>query len=340
METIERDFTPKGVKFYYVYKTLAHPEWDGYVTPFTLEERLAHIAEAKRTLKTRWTWLCDAMDNRLKKAFGSRPNSEFIVGADGVIISARHWCDATALRADLNKLVGPIDHPTTVEDLEFVYDPPPAVAAHGIVPRLKKTRGMVPLNISADFSKANEPWYAKLRAEATPALLRTGSGPLYIGFRLDPIYRVHWNNLTTDAIRVKIEAPEGVTLSQSVLTGPRIDTPADIDPREFMVDVSGADKTTRLTVTASYFACNDEQGWCKPIEQRYTVMMSGNRESFWIFPTDVNQAFNDRLGRSEGRAVTSELVHVESRLPGAPSPEMVKRANNRAAQDRRSNNER
>ena len=45
-----RDYAPKGVKFYYIYKTLAHPENDGYIQPFTLKERLMHVKVAQQTL--------------------------------------------------------------------------------------------------------------------------------------------------------------------------------------------------------------------------------------------------------------------------------------------------
>ena len=50
METIYRDYEPKGVKFRYIYKALEHPELDGYVQPFSLEERLMHVKEAGRRL--------------------------------------------------------------------------------------------------------------------------------------------------------------------------------------------------------------------------------------------------------------------------------------------------
>ena len=36
METVERDYTPKGVQFYYLYKQLAHPELSNYIDPFDL----------------------------------------------------------------------------------------------------------------------------------------------------------------------------------------------------------------------------------------------------------------------------------------------------------------
>ena len=52
-----------------------------------------------------------------------------------------------------------------------------------------------PLAIEPDLSQVEEiPFYAKLRAEAEPEVLEKGSGKLYLGFHLDPLYEVHWNN--------------------------------------------------------------------------------------------------------------------------------------------------
>ena len=62
METVERDFAPKGVKFYYIYKALAHPETNSYVAPFTQDERLMHVKEAERAIGSRFQWLCDTID--------------------------------------------------------------------------------------------------------------------------------------------------------------------------------------------------------------------------------------------------------------------------------------
>ena len=50
MEAMHRDYAPKGVKFFHIYKYLAHAGRKGYVQPFTLEERLLHVKEAQRTL--------------------------------------------------------------------------------------------------------------------------------------------------------------------------------------------------------------------------------------------------------------------------------------------------
>ena len=32
MEAIYQDYAPRGVRFFYIYKALAHPGYDGYVT--------------------------------------------------------------------------------------------------------------------------------------------------------------------------------------------------------------------------------------------------------------------------------------------------------------------
>ena len=100
------DYAPKGVKFYYVYKSLAHPGKNGYVQPVTLKERLAQVNEAKRKLGTKITWLSDSMSNEIRDALGGAPNSQFIIGPDGKIVVSRSWSNADELRKDLAKLVG------------------------------------------------------------------------------------------------------------------------------------------------------------------------------------------------------------------------------------------
>ena len=93
METIYRDYAPKGVKFYYLYKSLAHPGLMGYVGPVTLKERLMQIQEAKRTLGMEIPWLCDTMGNDLKHAIGDASNSEYVLDPQGKIVRARDWSD-------------------------------------------------------------------------------------------------------------------------------------------------------------------------------------------------------------------------------------------------------
>jgi len=301
LETIERDYAPKGVNFYYVYKALAHPEWDGYVTTYTLEERLMHVKEAKRTLRSRFTWLVDPMDNRFKHAMGSRPNSEFVVGPDGTILASRDWSNAKALRADLERIIGPVEDPTTISDLDFEYVPPPTIAAEGVVPRLERSQRMRALKVEPVSSKNDELYYAKLRAEGGRSLLETGEGELYLRFALDQLYNVHWNNLV-DPIRVRIEAPEGVTVTPSTLEGPEVEAEADMDPREFLVSVEGAEPGDVLLVHTSYFPCSDgtetEPGWCRQVEHTFGVTLEGDRDGGTVFPEEMNERMNEMRKRA------------------------------------------
>ena len=89
------------MRFVYLYKALAHPELNGYVNPVTLEERLAHIEEAKRTLGSEIPWIADTMTNDLKHAIGDRPNSEYLLDPEGKVLRGRAWINPSQLRKDL-----------------------------------------------------------------------------------------------------------------------------------------------------------------------------------------------------------------------------------------------
>lgn len=299
METVERDYAPKGVKFYYIYKALAHPETNGYVTPFNLEERLLHVAEAKRTLGSRIEWICDTMENDLKHALGDRPNSEFVIDPEGKIVVARSWSNPSDLRNDLAELVGAVESPTRVADLDMKKLPPPEQAAKGVVERVQLPGRMSPVKTTPVESKS--PHYAKLRAEL-------GGDQLYLGFFLDPLYKVHWNN-KAPVIEYQIESPEGVTVTPQSGKGPKPDVDADADPREFLVEVSGR-STEPLKVTVKYFACDDADTFCVPVTQEYLVSFDRDR--------DGGSRRVPGGGRGGGRGAAS-------RRPGGQPPASVMR---------------
>jgi hypothetical protein len=270
------------VQFFYVYKALAHPEHNGYVQPFNLEERLLHVKEAQRTLGSEIPWICDSMDNEVKHALGDAPNSEFLIDPDGRVLRRVAWSSPSKLRTLLGRLVGPVENPTSVADLNLKVEPPPKVAARGVVPRLARPSGLQALIIEPQVEEGARPFYAKLRAEADSSLLRSGNGTLYVGFHMDPIYHVHWNNLTKP-VRVEFEGlsadgEDGVRVDPAVWTGPDPEEPADIDPREFLAKVSVPDGVRTLSLKVSYFACNDEAGWCVPLTQRYTIRLQPDRD--------------------------------------------------------------
>ena len=281
MEALYRDFSPKGVQFYYIYKSLAHPELQGYINPFTLEERFMHVQEAKRTLGTRIPWIVDQMDNRIRHALGSRSNPEFLVDPSGEVVYKMGWSNPQRLRRQLEERVGPVENPTRLEDLNLPTAPPPMSAASGVVPRLDRPvtghHYMLPVRRTPEWSDEGRPYYAKLRAEADRTLLKEGRGRLYIGFFMDPLYGVHWNNLSAP-IRVSIQAAEGMTVTPSQLVGPKVEAESDIDPREFMVDIETTRMDQPLRLTANYFACNDQEGWCIPMTQRYQIYLERDQD--------------------------------------------------------------
>jgi uncharacterized membrane protein YgcG len=302
LETVERDYAPKGVQFYYIYKSLAHPENNGYVTPFSLEERLMHVAEAKRTLGSRIPWLCDTMDNQFKHELGNRPNSEFVIDPEGKIVSSRDWSNPTALREDLERLVGKVDSPTLPADLNMPQRKPPERAPTGIVKRIQLPGQMSPVKIEA--LESNTPHYAKLRAELS-------SDQLYLGFFLDPLYKVHWNN-KAPTLSFSISAPDEITVTPTEGKASIVKVDADADPREFLVTVSGSSPEP-MKVVVQYFACDDAETFCIPVTQEYLVTMErdpdggsrrsagGRRRQGGTRGSSSRSGFSGQSGRSSGR---------------------------------------
>lgn len=298
LETVYRDYSPKGVKFYYVYKTLAHPEMNGFVQPFTIEERLAHIKEAKSRLGTAIPWIADSMSNEIKHAFGNRNNSEFLFDADGNLLSARDWSDPEALRWDLEELVGKVDVETRLMDLNLPTSPSEErPAASGVVPRLQVPAGLQAVVVKPGTDD-RQPHYAKLRAEMDSELLYRGKGMLKLAFHLDPLYGVHWNNLV-DPIQWEIAAPYGVLMTPSSGEGPRVDAPSDVDPREFLVEIDRCEPNGPLELVVRYFGCNDTEGWCLPVTQSYTIEFEIDRDAGR--PRAGRGAFGGRRGGRGGR---------------------------------------
>lgn len=230
------------------------------------------MKEAERRLGSKIPWIADSMDNAIKHALGDAPNSEFIVDSKGRIIRARAWSDPDELRSDLEELVGPVKEPTRIADLDMKTIPPPKPAARGVVTRIERPRSMQAIVVEPDVKASSQPFYAKLRAEVDDDLLRSGTGKLYLGFHLDPLYEVHWNNLAKP-IRVEIEPPAGAKVDAETLTGPKVEEEADVDPREFLVEIESNKRSLELPfkLKVHYFACNDAQGWCKPVSQSYAI---------------------------------------------------------------------
>ena len=299
METIERDYTPEGVQFYYLYKQLAHPELDHYVDPYTLKERLMHVAQAERQLGSRIPWIADAMTNELKHALGDMPNSEFIIDQDGRILERRAWSDPTALRDALERLIGPVENRTRLSDLDLSSEPPVATVAKGIVPRVTPPGRMMTLKVKPDLDSTELPFYTKLRADVDREFLRNGSGTLLLGFHIDPLYHMHWNNLAPP-LTYEVTAPDGVRVTPASATFAEIEEPADADPREFLVDIETDDPAASFDLSVTYYACDDDNTFCIPVTQSYTV-------SLQVDP-DAGRVFGAGRGRFGGRGGPEAMI--------------------------------
>lgn len=96
-----------------------------------------------------------------------RPNSQFLVNPDGIVVRKRAWSNPQRVRADLEELVGPVDRITKVEDLSMKFSLPPAPAAPRVsVQRINRPQ-MMPLVIEPDIDPKGLPFFVKLRAEGS-----------------------------------------------------------------------------------------------------------------------------------------------------------------------------
>ena len=247
------------------------------------------------------------MTNDLKHALGDRPNSEFIISPEGRILVSRSWSDPQTLRADLEKLIGKTKTVTSPSDLNRkIRSAPTSKIASGVVPRTQKPEGSMavivrPITPKSDKEKAKEIFYVKLRAEADQGLMDQGKGKLHIGFHLDPLHTVHWNNLA-DPLYFEFKTPKGIKMSTSKGSAPEVKAPSDIDPREFLIEVdSSAGRIEQpLELEVSYFACDDEEGWCRAVTHRYEIELRRDRDAGSVRSSGGGRGF-DRRQRPGGR---------------------------------------
>ena len=291
-----------------MYKQLAHPETNGYVDPVVIDERLAHIRAAKKSLKTEFHWLCDNMENQFKHAMGDAPNSEFIIDPDGKVVAKRLWSRPEELREDLARLVGRSETRTTVRDLGYQIEPQAETVARGVVPRLKILASMTPLVVEYLPDEDETPYYLKLRAEADDGLLNQGAGKLYLAFHLDPIHKVHWNN-QVDPIEIEVATSDGVEVSSARLHGPKVDEAADADPREFLIDVEGVGSSGQsIELTVRYFACDDAQTFCVPVTQRFRIRFERDSETGWRMTKGKGRRMAGRDGKNGNADRAAQMV--------------------------------
>lgn len=288
VEAAAMDYAPMGVRFYYFYKSLRHPELGGYVEAQNLDERLLHIKEARVKLGTRVPWIADSMDDSVRIGLRSGANSVYLISPDGEIVYAAGEYDADAFRDALTKAVGEPKQRTSVQDLDLPRLERNRQINETTDVRVERPLGMAILEI--DPVTPEDTYYVKLRAEGDRELLRSGAGKLFIGFYPDPIHGAKWNNLTSP-MKYVLSAPDGSTVTPVEAIANRGKGEMDTEPRQFMIDVSGLEPGATMKLALHYYGCTDE--FCKPLTHEYLIRLAAEDRAA--------STFGFRGGGREGR---------------------------------------
>lgn len=267
IEAASADYATKGVQFFYFYKSLRHPELGGYVEPQNMDERLLHVAEAKEKLGTRVPWLADTLDDSMRIGLKSGSLSVYVVSPEGEIVFGSDEIDEAGLRTALAEVVGPVDEPTSGDDLGL----PRVQRAPRLVNEDSEWGVERPLTmtiLSITPTSLDQTYYVKLRAEADQDLMRTGSGRLFLGFYPDPIHEAKWNNLTP-AMKYVLETGEGVTATPAEATAAVGEGDTDTQPRQFWVDIESDGEPGEATLTLHYYGCTPT--FCTAMTHEYTI---------------------------------------------------------------------
>ncbi|MEM1225542.1 MAG: hypothetical protein AAGJ40_07580 [Planctomycetota bacterium] len=270
IEAASRDYLPKDVQFFYFYKSLRHPELNGYVEAQNMKERLLQLAEARTMLGTKLPWIADTIDNQLRDGLKSRSNSMYLISPGGNIVFAADRLDGVSLREALGERVGNVDRPTRETDLNLPRLPRYRQSANvDTDTRVSRPDGLV--IVTTKPKAASETYYVKLRAEADNDLLKTGTGRLFLGFYPDPIHGVHWNNLTTP-MKYSLTLPDGVKVTPAEANAKKGPGDKDVEPRQFWVDIESDSPGASFELSMHYFGCTETM--CKALTQDYTVQLT------------------------------------------------------------------
>ncbi|QDT05057.1 hypothetical protein K227x_34550 [Rubripirellula lacrimiformis] len=266
LEATATDYEKMGVQFFYIYQSLRHPEREGYVQPQNDNERLLHVAAAKKRLGTNVPWIADTIDDSFRIAMKTNSNSVFVISPESEIVYAADRMNGNGLRQALVDLVGPVDNPTSTADLTFPNMPRfPATNVTNDI-RVERPQGLVILKTTP--TKPQETYYVKLRAEAEQSVLDSGTGDLYLGFFPDPIHDAHWNNLTP-GMKYVLEVPDGVTITPATAVANKGPGDSDTEPRQFKLSVSADKPPGDIKLKLHYYACSP--GMCKAMTHEYTI---------------------------------------------------------------------
>lgn len=269
VEAMNADFAPKGVQFFYFYKSLRHPELDGYVQAQNMTERFLQLEEARTKLGTQITWIADTLDDSMRIGLRAGANSLYLISPDGEILAASDRIEGNNFRELLNQLVAKVEHPTRPKDLDLPRIKRPSNQKNqDTAIRVHRPAGLI--IVTTTPAKPEDIYYVKLRAEADRDLLETGTGRLFLGFYPDPIHDAHWNNLV-DPMKYVLDVPEGITATPTEATAKLGPGDTDTEPRQFWVDITGAIPYDEIGLTLHYYGCTPDM--CMALTHEYTVLL-------------------------------------------------------------------
>ncbi|WP_372808856.1 TlpA family protein disulfide reductase, partial [Pontiella sp.] len=236
IEAAAVDYAAKGVRFFYFYKSLRHPELNGYVQAQNMTERLLQLAEARKQLGTKVPWIADTLDDSMRIGLKAGSWSVYLISPEGEIIYAADRIDGPGLRRALGQAVGTVSPATAAGSLDLprIKRPPQLVNTDSEL-GVKRPEGLNILSIVP--ATPEDTYYVKLRAEADDALLRTGTGRLFLGFYPDPILDAHWNNLAPP-MKYTLTPPEGASATPATATAQKGPGDSDTLPRQFWVEIA------------------------------------------------------------------------------------------------------
>lgn len=239
------------------------------VEAVTLSERLKQIAYANQELQTTIPWICDGLDGAVEKALGGAPNSEYVVDEKGVVVRKRFWHDPEELRSFLAARFGKVAEPTTVADLKRETIDRPQSQKRGLtVPKGMKLCDVSPLRKVSE----KEPLYVKLVVEAGPELLKSGTGKLWIGLFVDPIYKRRWDK-SAEPVQWELSCEDP---SFQTVKGKGTRDEDELSSSEFLLDVTAGGKEASYVLAAN-FSLLDETGKSQAFTEQYRFQIKASK---------------------------------------------------------------
>lgn len=295
IEAARIDYGSNKVQFFYFYKSLRHPELEGYVEAQNMKERLLQLAEARKKLGTKTPWLADTMDDSLRIGLGANSQSVYLISPEGEVLYANGRVVRADLRHALTAALGAPEKETQVADLKLpINQRPGKLVNEDSTLGVNRPEGLTILKITP--KTPDKTYYVKLRAEGDDALIKTGTGRLFLGFYPDPIHDAYWNNLT-EPMRYKLTLPEGMTATPVEASAKKGDGDKDTKPRQFWVDIKSEEKPGKITLTLDYYGCTPDQ--CMALTHDYTIALEDENRGSRTY------GMNRGGGRSAGRGGSS-----------------------------------